>query len=170
MRTHSHWMIRKSRKTAQARPWQISHPGDGCAAASVVGWRKHFNDFAGAVAAVGNLSWEYCGLAYDLVPFYGLELGIDTPNGWRTCALDVAGFRFLEQATFYANTLRWLPAEAASTRAERDGYMVSAMDADDGDLHLPLTGATVYRYDPQVGTTWNHDLLSWEPTPGPVAP
>lgn len=157
----THWTISKDERARDGRPWSFQHVHDrtdphyaqGHGGGSVATFKE-------AVAAVNEVSWAGCGLALDQVPFYGLELGINTPDGQRTCALDVAGFRHLEEATAYAETLRSLSAEDASIRAEHDGHMVSPMDADDEDLHLPLAGATVYLYDDE--TTWSHDLLSWE--------
>lgn len=161
-RRQAHWRIFKDAASDSMFPWHyehIHHVND-----------PHFNvlahdygtveTFREAASEVDRLSWRECGLALDEVAFFGLELGIDAPGGMRTCALDVAGFRFLEEATAYAAELRGLPAETAMARAERDGHMVSTMDADDEDLHLPLAGATVYLYDTE--TTWSHDLLSWE--------
>lgn len=160
-RTRSHWRIFKDTASDPLLPWHYEH-------ATAAG-DSHFDvlvhdygtveTFRQAVREVNSLSWRTCGLAFDQVPFYGLELGIDTSDGARTCALDVAGFRYLEEATAYAETLRDLPAEDASIRAERDGHMVSPMDADDEDLHLPIVGATVYLYDDE--TVWSYDLASW---------
>lgn len=159
----SHWIIRKDTPGEGTFLWYVNHVVDDS--------DPHFcsshdygalGTFKEALTVMRELSWKECGLALDQVPFYGLELGIDTPDGLRTCALDVAGFHYLEEAITYAETLRRRPAQAAMERAERDGHMVSPMDADDGDLHRPLVGATVYYYDPEVGTTWSLDLVSWD--------
>lgn len=162
--TRPHWTIRKDESVRDGHPWHYQH--------ALTETDPHFSrdhdygstaTFKEAVAAVDAASWTECGLALDQVPFYGLELGIDAPTGLRTCALDVAGFRYLEGAVAYAETLRGCAAREAMDRAERQGRMVSPMDADDEDLHLPIVGATIYLYDPREGTLWVDNLLSWEP-------
>lgn len=166
-RKNSHWVIRRDNVSSEGiYLWYVNHtidPSD-----------QHFSGdhaygafptFKDALAVMRDLSWKECGLALDRVPFYGLELGIDAPDGLRTCALDVAGFHYLEEATAYAENLRELPADVAMKQAEADGHMVSTMDAEDSDLHLPLVGATAYLYDPRIGTTWVHNLDSWGYSP-----
>lgn len=160
---NSHWIVRKDTAGDGIYLWYVNHVVDDS--------DPHFHvshdygalgTFNEALIVLRELSWKECGLALDRVPFYGLELGIDTPDGLRTCALDVAGFHYMEEALAYAETLRLMPAQKAMERAESDGHMVSPMDADDADLHRPLVGATAYLYDPQIGTTWSHDLDSWD--------
>lgn len=161
----SHWFIRKNTGRDSTYPWRVNHIADD-SDPHFHSNHSHshgaFDTFKEALIAMRELSWKECGLALDRVPFYGLELGIDTPDGLRTCALDVAGFHYMEEALAYAETLRLMPAQKAMERAEADGHMVSPMDADDADLHRPLVGATAYLYDPQIGTTWSHDLDSWD--------
>lgn len=163
-RKNSHWLIRRDNVSSEGvYLWYVNHTMDPS--------DEHFSGdhaygafptFRDALIVMRELSWKECGLALDQVPFYGLELGIDAPDGLRTCALDVAGFHYLEEATRYAETLRRLSAEKAMEQAERDGHMVSPMDAADEDLYLPIVGATAYRYDPMIGTTWVHNLDSWD--------
>lgn len=159
----AHWRIFKDAASDSMFPWHYEHTHSAD--------DPHFTQdhdygsvstFQDAVAMINDASWKECGLALAEVPFYGLELGIDAPNGERTCAFDVSGFRHLEQATTYAESLREMPAQQAMNRAEHDGHIVSPMDAEKGDLHLPLVGATAYLYDPEDGTVWNDDLRFWE--------
>lgn len=164
----SHWTILKDNILEDGCPWRFEHRIND--ADPHYAEEAHLNGgaetFKGALTAMIDLSWAECGLALDLVPFHGLELGIGSvPGGMRICALDVAGFRFFEEATAYAEVLRGMSATDAIARAEHDGHMVSPMDADDEDMYLPIIGATAYLYDPKIGTTWVHDLDSWERSP-----
>lgn len=159
----AHWMIYKNHHEAPERPWFVSHyqrMDDG-----------HFEDdheygsFATHREALDALlAWSFaeCGAPDGKVPYYGLELGVDSLTHGRVCALDVAGFQHLEQALAYAARVRGKTPEEVIRRAGQDNIIASTEDAEDEDMSRPLVGATVYHCDPEVGTTWRFDLLSWE--------
>lgn len=160
----AHWKIYKDSKRSPDYPWFVEHSYDPADEHFV---QDHeygsFASYQGALVAY--LTWvaHSCDPQAPHVPYYGLELGINTPDGERECALDIGGFQHLEEAILYADTLRGIPTSQAMDRAERDEHPVSPMDTHPDDMHLPLAGATVYSYDQINGTTWSYDLLSWEP-------
>ena len=162
-RRQAHWRIFKDAHASPNAPWFFEHTHS---AADTHFAQDHdygsVSTFQDAVAMINDASWKECGLALAEVPFYGLELGIDAPNGERTCAFDVSGYRHLEDAILSAESMRSIAAQQVMRRMKRHGLIVSAMDADDEDLHLPVSGATVYLYEFNEGTVWSQDLLSWE--------
>lgn len=170
MPNRPHWIIRKHDDVFPQAPWVVEH--------RYVAEDEHFCQnheygnfptYRQALTALQEWSWTDCGLPLNVVPFYGLELGIHTPDGLRTCALDLSGFRHLHQALLYAHSLRAMSASAVMARAGQDGHRVCPMDAEGHHMGLPVVGATVYMADPDDGTVWSQDLLSWEtPTFAPA--
>lgn len=158
-----HWMIYKNPQEAPEYPWFVSHyqhMDDG-----------HFEDdheygsfatYREAMDALLAWSLTECGTPTGAVPYYGLELGVDSPSLGRVCALDVAGFSYLEEALTYATRMRGKTSNEVFRHAEQDSLIASTEDAEREDMSQPLAGATVYHCDPEVGTTWRFDLLSWE--------
>lgn len=167
MATKSHWRIRKETTPGNPYPWEISHAYDE--SQECFDREDHeygsFAEHNRALKAVIEFSWHECGTHAGVVPFYGLELGVDHATQGRACAIDVAGFRYLEKALAFAEEVRGLSVSQIIGRAELQGlpfdfpYDVDGVEADKA---LTIVGATVYHCTPEHGTIWNHDLESWD--------
>lgn len=166
MASKSHWRIRKETTPGNPDPWEISHAYDeshACFARD-----NEYGSFAEhdkALKAVIEFSWQECGTHAGVVPFYGLELGVDHATQGRACAIDVAGFRYLEKALAFAEEVRGLNVSQIIRRAELLSlpfdfhYDVDEVESDRASI---IVGATVYHCTPEHGTIWNHDLESWD--------
>lgn len=167
MSIKSHWRIRKETTPGNPDPWEISHAYDEsqeCFAREDHEYGS-FAEHDRALKAVIKFSWHECGTHAGVVPFYGLELGVDHPVDGRACGIDVAGFRYLETALAFAEEVRGLSVSQIISRAE---LQLLPFDfpydtaGDEADKNALIVGATLYHCTPEHGTIWSHDLESWD--------
>lgn len=94
---------------------------------------------------------------YSDTPVFGVELGVDA-RGTRVCVQDVAPFTTRKQAEDFAQAHRGAVASCVKGEAEALGKDACDMDGEDGDMDLPIAGATVYEYSDRYGTSESNDL------------
>lgn len=86
---------------------------------------------------------------------YVLELGVDTADRGRVCALEVGSFFDPKSAEEFAESVRGVSILSAERAAYSDGLMCDSYDREDGDFRFPIAGATLNAYTDDYGTDYD---------------